>query len=81
VSTDNSSQSNPNISIQTGGQAPVEPLVIGNANTICRVLCFFGLILIGLAFWIGWYIGDLQSRVMFLEDVVINGVYTITTVK
>lgn len=81
MSIDNSSQSNPNISIQTGGQTPVEPLVVGNANTICRILCFFGVIIICLAFWLGWVIGDLKSRVSFLEDIVINGVYTISTNK
>lgn len=79
MSIDNSSQSNPNISIQAGGQAPVEPLVVGNANTICRVLCFFCFIILLLAFWLGLTVGDLKSRVSFLEDIVINGVYTIST--
>lgn len=81
MSIDNSSQSNPNISIQAGGQTPVEPLVVGNANTICRVLCFFCLIIILLAFWLGLTVGELKSRVSFLEDIVINGVYIISTNK
>lgn len=38
--TNNSSQANPNISIQTGHSQQVEPLIVGNANTITRVLIF-----------------------------------------
>lgn len=34
--TNNSSQANPNISIQTGRTQQVEPLIVGNANIVIK---------------------------------------------
>ena len=76
--TNNSSQANPNISIQTGHSQQVEPLIVGNANTITRVLVFGFFLMLITAGWLVWRIATLQEKVTFLEDVVINKVYTIS---
>ena len=76
--TNNSSQANPNISIQTGHSQQVEPLIVGNANTITRVLVFGFFLMLITAGWLVWRIATLQEKVFFLEDVVINKVYTIS---
>lgn len=74
----NSSQANPNISIQTGPTQQVEPLIVGNANTITRVLVFGFFLMLITAGWLVWKLATLQEKVTFLEDVVINKVYTIS---
>lgn len=76
--TNNSSQANPNISIQTGHSQQVEPLIVGNANTITRVLVFGFFLMLVTAGWLVWRIATLQEKITFLEDVVINKVYTIS---
>lgn len=76
--TNNSSQANPNTSIQTGHSQQVEPLIVGNANTITRVLIFGFFLILITAGWLVWRIATLQEKVLFLEDVVINKVYTIS---
>lgn len=76
--TNNSSQANPNISIQTGHSQQIEPLIVGNANTITRVLIFGFFLMLITAGWLVWRIATLQEKVLFLEDVVINKVYTIS---
>lgn len=74
----NSSQANPNISIQTSPTQQVEPLIVGNANTITRVLVFGFFLMLVTAGWLVWRIATLQEKILFLEDVVINKVYTIS---
>lgn len=76
--TNNSSQTNPNISIQTGHSQQIEPLIVGNANTITRVLIFGFFLMLVTAGWLVWRIATLQEKITFLEDVVINKVYTIS---
>lgn len=76
--TNNSSQANPNISIQTGHSQQIEPLIVGNANTITRVLIFGFFLMFITAGWLVWRIATLQEKILFLEDVVINKVYTIS---
>lgn len=76
--TNNSSQANPNISIQTSPTQQVEPLIVGNANTITRVLIFGFFLMLITAGWLVWRIATLQEKITFLEDVVINKVYTIS---
>lgn len=73
----NSSQANPNISIQTSPTQQIEPLIVGNANTITRVLIFGFFLMLITAGWLVWRIATLHEKVLFLEDVVINKVYTI----
>ena len=76
--TNNSSQANPNISIQTGHTQQVEPLIVGNANTITRLMVFVFFLILVTAGWLDWRITTLQEKITFLEDVVINKVYTIS---
>lgn len=51
---------------------------MGNANTITRVLVFGFFLMLITAGWLVWRIVTLQEKVFFLEDVVINKVYTIS---
>lgn len=74
----NSSQANPNISTQTSPTQQIEPLIVGNANTITRVLVFGFFLMLVTAGWLVWRIATLQEKILFLEDVVINKVYTIS---
>ena len=60
--TNNSSQANPNISIQTGHLQQVEPLIVGNANTIIRVLIFGFFLMLITAGWLVWLFFLLHDR-------------------
>lgn len=56
----------------------MEVLIVGNANTITRVLIFGFFLMLVTAGWLVWRIATLQEKITFLEDVVINKVYTIS---
>lgn len=77
----------PQINISSGSQQ-VEPLIVGNANTIFRYCITCLVILIGILCWTAvsilesfstqaTKIGTLEEKVFFLEDIVINKTYAI----
>lgn len=67
--------SSPHVNINSAPQ--VEPLIVGNANSIIRFICTFGVILLGLVGYLCYCIGCQEVRIAFLEDIVVNGVYKI----
>lgn len=79
--------SSPSINI-TSEKPSIEPLVIGNANTIYRLSGTLLVVLIGIIVWAtisltdviatqSKLIGQLEEKVLFLEDIVINNTYKI----
>ena len=77
----------PRINI-TSEKPSIEPLVIGNANTIYRLSGTLLVVLIGIIVWAAIsltdviatqskLIGQLEEKVLFLEDIVINNTYKI----
>lgn len=79
--------SSPNINITSEKQS-IEPLVVGNANTIYRLSGTLLVVLIGIIVWAtisltdliaaqAKMVGRLEEKVLFLEDIVINNTYKI----
>lgn len=63
--------SSPHVNINSAPQ--VEPLIVGNANSIIRFICTFGIIFLGLVSYLCYCIGRQEMRIAFLEDIVVNG--------
>ena len=79
--------SSPSINITSEKQA-IEPLVIGNANTLFRLSGTLLVVLIGIMVWAAVsltdviatqskLLGRLEEKILFLEDIVINNTYKI----
>lgn len=79
--------SSPSINITSEKQA-IEPLVIGNANTLFRLSGTLLVVLIGIIVWAAVSLTDvianqskelgrLEEKILFLEDIVINNTYKI----
>lgn len=79
------SNSNPSININNTSPAPVqpqkeyEPLIVGNANATIRYLGFLTVLLLIAGLGIGYILGKQGEKIAFLEDIVINGYYGVTT--
>lgn len=79
--------SSPSINITSEKQS-IEPLVVGNANTLFRLSGTLLVVLIGIIVWAAISLTDvianqskelgrLEEKVLFLEDIVINNTYKI----
>lgn len=77
------SNSNPSININNTSpaqsQKEYEPLIVGNANATIRYLGFLTVLLLIAGLGIGYVLGKQGEKIAFLEDIVINEYYGVTT--
>lgn len=69
--------SSPQVNVTSAPAQTVEPLIVGNANSIIRFICTIGVVLLGLVGYLCYIVGQQSVRVAFLEDIVINGTYVV----
>lgn len=80
TSNSNPSISNPiNINTSEKESKSIEPLIVGNANVIIRFLCLFAVILTVLSATVFFQLGKQAEKISLLEDIVINGIYGVTS--
>lgn len=80
TSNSNPSISNPiNINTSERESKNVEPLIVGNANAIIRFLCFFAFMLTMFSAVVYFQLGKQAEKISLLEDIVINGIYGVTS--
>lgn len=73
--------SSPQVNVTSAPAQTVEPLIVGNANSIIRYICTIGVILLGMVGYLCYIVGQQSVRITFLEDIVINGVYSVEDSK